>query len=70
MARQLTSTVLLFTPALVLNALRFIVTPLGDMMSISPMLDIGLHVGAFGVGYILFRRTESLETTNGEEAKQ
>ena len=26
-------------------------------MSISPMLDIGLHVGAFGVGYILFRRT-------------
>ena len=57
MARQLTSTVLLFTPALVLNALRFIVTPLGDMMSISPMLDIGLHVGAFGVGYILFRRT-------------
>ena len=57
MARQLTSTVLFFTPALVLNALRFIVTPLGDMMSVSPMLDIGLHVGAFAVGYMLYRRT-------------
>ena len=57
MARQLTSTVLFFTPALVLNALRFIVTPLGNMMSVSPMLDIGLHVCAFGVGFILFRRT-------------
>ena len=57
MARQITSLILLFTPALVLNALRFIVTPLGDMMAVSTNLDIGLHVGAFGVGYLLFRRT-------------
>lgn len=57
MARQLTSLVLLFTPVLVLNALRFIVTPLGDMMAVSPYLDIGLHVGALGVGYFLFRKT-------------
>ena len=57
MARQLTSLILLFTPALVLNALRFIVTPLGDMMAVSTNLDIGLHVGAFGIGYLLFRRT-------------
>tara|TARA_B100000003_G_C10911674_1_gene363483 strand:- start:21 stop:938 length:918 start_codon:yes stop_codon:yes gene_type:complete len=57
MARQLTSLVLLFTPVLVLNALRFIVTPLGDMMAVSLYLDIGLHVGALGVGYFLFRKT-------------
>jgi len=57
MARQLTSLILLFTPALVLNALRFIITPLGDMMSVSLNLDIALHVGAFGVGYLLFRKT-------------
>ena len=53
MARQLTSLVLLFTPVLVLNALRFIVDPLGDMMSVSLYLEIGLHVGAIGVGYFL-----------------
>jgi len=57
MARQLTSLVMFFTPALVLNALRFIVTPLGEMMSVSPTLDICLHIVAFGVGYILFRKT-------------
>jgi len=57
MARQTTSLVLLFTPALVLNALRFIVTPLGNMMSVSTNLDIALHVGAFGIGFILYRRT-------------
>ena len=57
MARQFTSLVLLFTPVLVLNALRFIVDPLGDMMSVSLYLDIGLHVGALGVGYFLFRKT-------------
>lgn len=57
MARQVTSLVMLFTPVIVLNALRFIVTPLGDMMSVSTNLDIGLHVGAFGVGFLLYRRT-------------
>lgn len=57
MARQFTSLVLLFTPVLVLNALRFIVDPLGDMMAVSLYLDIGLHVGALGVGYFLFRKT-------------
>ena len=57
MTRQVTSLVMLFTPAIVLNALRFIVTPLGDMMAISTNLDIGLHVGAFGIGYLLYRRT-------------
>ena len=56
MTRLVTSLVMLFTPAIVLNALRFIVTPLGDMMAISTNLDIGLHVGAFGIGYLLYRR--------------
>ena len=57
MARQVTSIVMLFTPVIVLNALRFIVDPLGDMMAVSTNLDIGLHIGAFGVGYLLYRRT-------------
>lgn len=57
MTRQITSIVLFFTPAIVLNALRFIVTPLGEMMSISSNLDIGLHVGAFAIGFLLFKRT-------------
>ncbi len=57
MARQLTSLVLLFTPVLVLNALRFIVTPLGEMMAVSFYLDIGLHAGALGIGYLLYRKT-------------
>ena len=57
MARQVTSIILLFTPALVLNALRFIVTPLGDMMAVSSNLDIALHVVAIGIGYLLFRKT-------------
>ena len=67
MARQLTSLVLLFTPVLVLNALRFIVDPLGDMMSVSLYLDIGLHVGALGVGYFLFRKLVWFVTMNGNE---
>ena len=57
MARQVTSLLMFFTPVIVLNALRFIITPLGDMMAVSTNLDIGLHVGAFGVGYLLYRRT-------------
>jgi len=57
MARQVTSLVMLFTPVIVLNALRFIVDPLGDMMAVSTNLDIGLHMGAFGVGYLLYRKT-------------
>ena len=58
MARQLTSIVLLFTPVLVLNALRFIVTPLGEMLAVSSNLDIGMHIGALGVGYLLYKRTK------------
>ena len=46
MARQVTSLVMLFTPVIVLNALRFIVDPLGDMMAVSTNLDIGLHIGS------------------------
>ena len=42
MARQVTSLVMLFTPVVVLNALRFIVDPLGDMMAVSTNLDITL----------------------------
>ena len=57
MARQSTAIILLFTPALVLNVLRFIVTPLGDMMSVSIELDIVLHVIAFVIGFILYRKT-------------
>lgn len=57
MARQVTSLVMLFTPVIVLNALRFIVEPLGEMMAVSTNLNVGLHIGAFGVGYLLYRRT-------------
>ena len=57
MARQVTSVILLLTPILVLNALRFLVTPLGEMMSVSPMLDMSLHVVSLGIGIVLFRKT-------------
>jgi len=57
MARQLTSIVLLITPVFVLNALRIIVTPLGDMMSVSDYLTIGLNGGSILVGIMLFRKT-------------
>ena len=57
MARQLTAIILLFTPALVLNVLRVIVTPLGDMMSVSIELDIALHLIAFAIGFLLYRKT-------------
>ena len=57
MARQLTSIVLLITPIFVLNVLRVIVTPLGDMMSVSDYLTIGLNGGAILVGMLLFRKT-------------
>jgi hypothetical protein len=57
MARQFTAIILLFTPAIVLNALRFLVTPLGDMMSISVGLDVALHAIAIVIGIILFRKT-------------
>ena len=53
MARQLTSIVLLITPVFVLNALRIIVTPLGDMMSVSDYLTIGLNGGSILVGIML-----------------
>lgn len=57
MARQMTSVILLLTPILVLNALRFLVTPLGEMMSVSPVLDMSLHVVCLGIGIVLFRKT-------------
>ena len=57
MARQMTAVILLLTPILVLNALRFLVTPLGEMMSVSPMLDMSLHVVSLGIGIVLFRKT-------------
>ena len=69
MARQLTSIVLFFTPVLVLNALRFIVTPLGDMMAISLYFDIGLHVGALGIGYFLFRKTRMVRDHEWQRSK-
>ena len=57
MARQVTSIVMLFTPVIVLNALRFIVTPLGEMMAVSANLDIALNIGALGVGFFLYKKT-------------
>ena len=57
MARQVTSIVMLFTPVLVLNALRFIVTPLGEMMAVSTNLDIALNIGALVVGFLLYKKT-------------
>ena len=68
MARQMTSVILLLTPILVLNALRFLVTPLGEMMSVSPMLDMSLHVVSLGIGIVLLGKHESFETMNGNVA--
>ena len=58
MARQVTSIVMLFTPVLVLNALRFIVTPLGEMMAVSTNLDIALNIGALGLAFFSTKRPE------------
>ena len=69
MARQLTSIILLFTPALVLNALRFIVTPLQDMLRISTNLDIALHVICFGIGFMLFRKTRIVRDHEWQRSK-
>jgi len=60
MTRQLTSWVLLFVPALILNTLRMVITPLGEMMEISSNLDIGLHIVAFAIGLVLFRKTRTI----------
>ena len=57
MTRQFTSIVLLLVPVLVLNALRFVVTPLGEMMKISLNLDLILHAIAILIGVVLYRRT-------------
>ncbi len=60
MTRQLTSLVLFFVPALILNTLRIIVTPLGEMMSVSTSLDVGLHIVAFAIGFFMFKKTRTL----------
>ena len=69
MARQLTSIILLFTPALVLNALRFVVTPLQEMLRISTNLDIALHVICFGIGFMLFRKTRVVRDHEWQRSK-
>ena len=69
MARQLTSVVLLLTPVLVLNALRFIVTPLGDMMSVSSYLDIGLHIICLVIGFVLFKKTRVVRDLEWQRSK-
>lgn len=69
MARQLTSVVLLLTPVLVLNALRFIVTPLGDMMSVSSYLDIGLHIICLVIGFVLFKKTRVVRDHEWQRSK-
>jgi hypothetical protein len=55
--RGLTSWVLLGLPIIVLNTLRVIITPLGGMMSVSPTLDVTLHIIALAIGIIMFRKT-------------
>lgn len=55
--RGLTSWVLLGLPIVILNTLRLIVTPLGGMMSVSPTLDVALHIVALAIGIIMFRKT-------------
>ena len=69
MTRQLTSLVLLFTPIIVLNALRFIITPLGDMMAISTNLEIALSAGAFIVGFFLFKKTRIVRDHEWQRSK-
>ncbi len=69
MARQLTSVILLLTPTLVLNALRLIVTPLGEMMAISYILDIILHIIAIAIGIVLFRKTRVVRDHEWQRAQ-
>ena len=69
MARQLTSFILLLTPTLVLNALRLIVTPLGDMLAVSSTLDISLHVITIGIGFLLFRKTRIVRDHEWQRSK-
>lgn len=69
MARQLTSFILLLTPTLVLNALRLIVTPLGDMLAVSSTLDISLHAVTIGIGIILFRKTRVVRDHEWQRSK-
>tara|TARA_X000001036_G_C20611418_1_gene779154 strand:+ start:340 stop:1263 length:924 start_codon:yes stop_codon:yes gene_type:complete len=69
MARQFTALILLFTPALVLNALRFLVTPLGEMMAISVGLDVVLHIIALAFGIFLFRKTRIVRDHEWQRSK-
>jgi hypothetical protein len=69
MARQFTALILLFTPTLVLNALRFLVTPLGDMMAVSVGLDVTLHIIALAIGIILFRKTRVVRDHEWQRSK-
>ena len=69
MARQLTSVILLLTPTLVLNAMRLIVTPLGDMMALSSILDISLHVVTIGIGIALYRKTRIVRDHEWQRSK-
>jgi len=54
---------------LVLNALRFIVTPLGDMMSVSSYLDIGLHIICLVIGFVLFKKTRVVRDHEWQRSK-
>ena len=69
MARQSTSVILLLTPTLVLNAMRLIVTPLGDMMALSSVLDISLHVVTIGIGVALYRKTRIVRDHEWQRSK-
>jgi len=69
MARQSTSVILLLTPTLVLNAMRLIVTPLGEMMAISRVLDISLHVFTIGIGIALYRKTRIVRDHEWQRSK-
>lgn len=69
MARQFTAIILLFTPALVLNALRFLVTPLGEMMAVSVELDVILHIISLAFGIFLFRKTRIVRDHEWQRSK-
>ncbi|MDC0556247.1 zinc ribbon domain-containing protein [Candidatus Poseidoniaceae archaeon] len=69
MARQFTALILLFTPALVLNALRFLVTPLGEMMAVSVGLDVILHIISLAFGIFLFRKTRVVRDHEWQRSK-
>ena len=69
MTRQFTSYVIFFVPVLILNVLRFVVTPLGEMMKISIELDLILHAIALVIGFFLARKARVIRDHEWQRSK-